>query len=86
MQITFNLQIASINVELCMESNNIIDCAFREIVKQQEILKLVSIDFYYSYMQQRLVSAYFTLEEAGIVSGDKLTAVCNGKVLNGKHI
>jgi len=49
MQITFNLQIASINVELCMESNNIIDRAFREIVKQQEILKMMSIDFYYSY-------------------------------------
>ena len=48
MQITFNLQIASINVELCMESNNIIDRAFREIVKQQEILKMMSIDFYYS--------------------------------------
>ena len=63
MQITFNLQIDSINVELCMESNNIIDRAFREIVKQQEILKMM-----------------------GIVSGDKLTAVCNGKVLNGKHI
>ena len=86
MQITFNLQIASINVELCMESNNIIDCAFREIVKRQEMLTMMSIDFYYSYMQQRLVSAYFTLEESGIVSGDKLTAVCNGKVLNGKHI
>ena len=86
MQITFNLQIASINVELCMESNNMIDRAFREIVKRQEILKMMSIDFYYSYMQKRLVSAYFTLEEAGIVSGDKLIAVCNGKVLNGKHI
>jgi len=65
MHIDFTLQIDDKKIDLSMNSKQCIG----------EVTKDVLSDYYLSCMQQRMISAYKTLEEENIKNGDRLVAI-----------
>ena len=72
MHIDFTLQIDETKVDLSMNCKQCINDIIENIfTTEKEFL----LDYYLSCMQERMVSAYKTLEEEKIKNGDRLVAV-----------
>ena len=72
MHIDFTLQIDEFKVDLSMNCKQCINDIIENIfMTEKDFLP----DYYISCMQERMVSAYKTLEEEKIKNGDRLVAV-----------
>jgi hypothetical protein len=72
MHIDFTLQIDDKKIDLSMNSKQCIGEVTKDVLG---IRKDLLSDYYLSCMQQRMISAYKTLEEENIKNGDRLVAV-----------
>ena len=72
MHIDFTLQIDDKKIDLSMNSKQCICEVTKDVLG---IRKDLLSDYYLSCMQQRMISAYKTLEEENIKNGDRLVAV-----------
>ena len=72
MHIDFTLQIDDKKKDLSMNSKQCIGEVTKDVLG---IRKDLLSDYYLSCMQQRMISAYKTLEEENIKNGDRLVAV-----------
>ncbi len=72
MHIDFTLQIDDKKIDLSMNGKQCIGEVTKDVLG---IRKDLLSDYYLSCMQQRMISAYKTLEEENIKNGDRLVAV-----------